>query len=68
MKSEPPKKRTRSKSVGVEDKVLDRGGLTASVVVAPTNDPTQPLSVVQVSDFIFISSKYLYLNIIKLIH
>jgi len=36
--------------VGVEDKE-DRGGLTASVVVAPTNDPTQPLSVVQVSSF-----------------
>lgn len=51
VKSEPPKKRTRSKSVSVEDKVIDRGGLTASVVVAPTNDPTQPLSVVQVSDF-----------------
>lgn len=47
--SEPPKKRTRSKSVGIEDKVvMDRGGLTASVVVAPSNDPTQPLSVVQV--------------------
>jgi len=39
--------------VGIEDKVIDRGGLTASVVVAPTNDPTQPLSVVQVSDFLF---------------
>jgi len=39
--------------VGVEDKVIDRGGLTASVVVAPTNDPTQPLSVVQVSSFFF---------------
>lgn len=39
--------------MGVEDKVIDRGGLTASVVVAPTNDPTQPLSVVQVSDFFF---------------
>jgi len=51
IKCEPPKKRARSKSVGVEDKVIDRGGLTASVVVAPTNDPTQPLSVVQVSDF-----------------
>lgn len=37
--------------MGVEDKVIDRGGLTASVVVAPTNDPTQPLSVVQVSNF-----------------
>jgi len=48
VKSEPPKKRTRSKSVSIEDKVIDRGGLTASVVVAPTNDPTQPLSVVQV--------------------
>lgn len=49
VKSEPPKKRTRSKSVSIEDKAMDRGGLTASVVVAPTNDPTQPLSVVQVS-------------------
>lgn len=68
VKSEPPKKRTRSKSVGIEDKVLDRGGLTASVVVAPTNDPTQPLSVVQVGDFIFIKSfKYQHLNIVKLI-
>lgn len=37
--------------MGIEDKVMDRGGLTASVVVAPTNDPTQPLSVVQVSVF-----------------
>jgi len=53
-KSEPPKKRARSKSVGVEDKVMDRGGLTASVVVAPTNDPTQPLSVVQVSNVFFV--------------
>lgn len=51
IKCEPPKKRARSKSVGVEDKVIDRGGLTASVVVAPTNDPTQPLSVVQVGNF-----------------
>lgn len=49
---EPPKKRSRSKSVGIEDKVvMDRGGLTASVVVAPSNDPTQPLSVVQVRGF-----------------
>ncbi|XP_050542990.1 transcription factor HES-1-like isoform X3 [Daktulosphaira vitifoliae] len=48
IKSEPPKKRTRSRSVGVEDKSIDRSGLTASVVVAPSNDPTQPLSVVQV--------------------
>lgn len=39
--------------MGIEDKVIDRGGLTASVVVAPTNDPTQPLSVVQVSSFFF---------------
>lgn len=52
IKSEPPKKRVRSKSVGVDDKVIDRGGLTASVVVAPTNDPTQPLSVVQVRIFL----------------
>lgn len=51
IKSEPPKKRARSKSVGVDDKIIDRGGLTASVVVAPTNDPTQPLSVVQVRIF-----------------
>lgn len=50
--AEPPKKRSRSKSVGIEDKVvMDRGGLTASVVVAPSNDPTQPLSVVQVRGF-----------------
>jgi len=53
IKCEPPKKRARSKSVGIEDKVIDRGGLTASVVVAPTNDPTQPLSVVQVSNFFY---------------
>jgi len=46
--------------VGIEDKVIDRGGLTASVVVAPTNDPTQPLSVVQVSDF---SHSYKYWRI-----
>ncbi|XP_050542989.1 transcription factor HES-1-like isoform X2 [Daktulosphaira vitifoliae] len=50
IKSEPPKKRTRSRSVGVEDKSIDRSGLTASVVVAPSNDPTQPLSVVQLPD------------------
>lgn len=56
IKSEPPKKRARSKSVGVDDKVIDRGGLTASVVVAPTNDPTQPLSVVQVRNFLEIIS------------
>jgi len=59
IKCEPPKKRARSKSVGIEDKVIDRGGLTASVVVAPTNDPTQPLSVVQVSSFFFRNYKYL---------